>query len=378
MRVIAFYLPQYYPIPENDKWWGQGFTDWINVVRAKPRFRGHHQPHIPADLGFYDLRLEETRIAQARMAAEYGIGGFCYYHYWFNGKMLLDRPFNDVLQSGRPDFPFCLCWANENWTRAWDGKDQLVLMEQQYAEYDPGEHAKWLQMAFSDRRYIKINGKPLFLIYRPGDIPGIHDTLSLWHDILREDGYPGLYACAVRSSRNRLSVAEMGELGFDAVVEFQPDPRDFPKRYLPKHLVMKCARYILNILGLYEAFSRVTVTNTVSYRRMVERILRKTGTDGTVFPCVMPSWDNSPRRSAAYVIQNDDPRLYRDWLVNAIGRVQSYAEDEQIVFINAWNEWAEGCHLEPDLQSGRKFLEATGEALEIALGAQYRDRCGRG
>ncbi len=164
MKIIAFYLPQYHPIPENNEWWGAGFTEWTNVAAARPRFKGHNQPHIPADLGFCDLRLEETRILQAELAKQYGIGGFCYYHYWFNGKMLLERPFNEVLQSGKPDFPFCLCWANENWTRRWDGRENEILMGQNYHEYDADKHMLWLEQAFSDDRYIKINGKPLFLV----------------------------------------------------------------------------------------------------------------------------------------------------------------------------------------------------------------------
>jgi lipopolysaccharide biosynthesis protein len=170
-RVLAFYLPQFHPIAENDRWWGNGFTEWTNVARARPLFRGHYQPHVPADLGFYDLRLPESRELQARLAASYGIEGFCYWHYWFHGKRLLERPFAEVLRSGRPDFPFALAWANESWSRRWLGEDREILQAQTYSPEDDREHARWLTAAFADPRYIRIDGRPLFLIYRPGDVP---------------------------------------------------------------------------------------------------------------------------------------------------------------------------------------------------------------
>ncbi|MDJ0634982.1 MAG: glycoside hydrolase family 99-like domain-containing protein [Xenococcaceae cyanobacterium MO_188.B29] len=182
IKAIAFYLPQYHPIPENDKWWGKGFTEWTSVAKAKPLFKDHYQPHLPADLGFYDLRLPEVRQAQADLAREYGIYGFCYYHYWFNGKRLLERPFNEVLESGKPDFPFCLCWANENWTRRWDGQDREILIEQKYSVVDDREHIKSLISAFKDPRYIKIDGKPLFLIYRVNSLPDPSLTQKIWRE----------------------------------------------------------------------------------------------------------------------------------------------------------------------------------------------------
>ena len=195
VRLIAFYLPQFHPIPENDRVWGKGFTEWTNVTKAKPLFRGHYQPHLPADLGFYDLRLPEARQAQAELAQEYGIYGFCYYHYWFNGKRLLQRPFDEVLQSGEPAFPFCLCWANEHWTRAWDGDLNGVTVEQRYSEEDDRNHIHWLLTAFRDRRYIRLNGRPLFLVYRAHDLPSPLRTTTLWREEAQKAGVGELYLC---------------------------------------------------------------------------------------------------------------------------------------------------------------------------------------
>src|SRR6266581_5637616 len=220
-RVIAFYLPQYHPIPENDAWWGRGFTEWTNVTKARALFRGHYQPHLPADLGFYDLRLAETREAQAELAREHGIHGFCYYHYWFNGRRLLERPFDNVLASGKPDFPFCLCWANESWTKAWDGCGDY-LIEQQYSELDDRRHMRWLVKAFDDKRYIRIDGKPLFLVYRASDLPDSLKTTTIWREEAKKSGVGEIFLAAVESNFPE-ERRDPTKLGFDAAVEFQPD-----------------------------------------------------------------------------------------------------------------------------------------------------------
>ena len=218
--VIAFYLPQFHPIPENDAWWGKGFTEWTSVTKACPLFRGHYQPHLPADLGFYDLRVAESREAQADLAREYGVTGFCYYHYWFSGKRLLHRPFDEVLTSGRPDFPFCLCWANENWTRVWDGGDSEVLVEQTYSEQDDVAHIRWLARAFADPRYIRIKDKPLFIIYRAHKLPDIRKTTAIWRDECRSLGIGEIFLCRVDTGTD---ILPPNEVGLDAAVEFQPE-----------------------------------------------------------------------------------------------------------------------------------------------------------
>lgn len=351
VRAIAFYLPQFHPIPENDAWWGQGFTEWMNVTRARPLFPSHYQPHLPADLGFYDLRLPETRRAQADLAREHGIHGFCYYHYWFNGKRLLNRPLDEVLASGQPDFPFCLCWANENWTRAWDGRASELLIGQNYGPADDRAHGRWLARVFADRRYIRVNGKPLFLVYQPSLLPDPAATAAIWREAARAAGVGEVYLAAVESFRNRERAAP-ATFGFDAAVEFQPDTlkllTPFEKAY------WRIAQKIGLLSGAL----------LVDYARWARRALAQPARPYVRFPCVTPGWDNSPRRRrGAFMLHHSRAHLYADWLARAIGAFQPPSSGENLVFINAWNEWAEGNHLEPCQRWGRAYLEATRRAL---------------
>ena len=364
-RLIAFYLPQYHPIPENDEWWGKGFTEWTNVSKAKPLFPGHYQPQIPADLGFYDLRLPEVREAQANLAREYGIHGFCYYHYWFNGRMILERPFNEVLESGKPDFPFCLCWANENWSRRWDGSEKEVLLEQNYDEYDPIEHIAWLEKAFRDPRYIRIDGKPVLLVYKAAEIHNIAEIINQWRQYVKDQGYPDLYLCFVRTTAGSKLVEKSYFLnsGFDAHVDFQPDAYVLRRsKGEPMYGYLKTfAKRIIR-----RAISTTINLTLTDYEWIVNRALNQQPSECVTFPCIFPSWDNSPRRQGRnpHIFQNNDVKAYGDWLVKSIDKTRQYNYDERIVFINAWNEWAEGCHLEPDIRNGRKFLEVTLNTLE--------------
>jgi lipopolysaccharide biosynthesis protein len=372
-KVIAIYLPQFHPIPENDEWWGAGFTEWRNVARARPRFRGHNQPQIPADLGFYDLRLQETRKAQAELAFEHGIHGFCYYHYWFNGKMLLERPFNEVLESGQPDFPFCLCWANENWTRRWDGQDNQVLIAQNYSTYDPQAHIAWLARAFADKRYISVDGKPLWLIWRAASIPKLDYVIDAWRKAARSLGFPDVFLCAVRGGHNRQNEAAFSASGFDSVLNVQPGALPtsgyhwYVVRKKLKRLLPNVASKLLAAMGATKFAPNSLTYSKEDYstvmRKAIDEMLKPQQLP--VFPCVFPSWDNSARRSVgALVIQNDDAELYGSWLRECLRHVsRAHPPQTQFVFVNAWNEWAEGCHLEPDLTNGRRFLEATRSAL---------------
>ncbi len=344
-KLIAFHLPQFHPIPENDAWWGKGFTEWTNVARATPHFPGHHQPQLPTDLGFYDLRLPEARAAQAELAREYGIHGFCYYHYWFNGKRLLERPVEEILESGEPDFPFCLCWANENWTRRWDGAEQEILIGQNYNDDDDREHIQHLIEAFRDPRYIRVDGKPLILIYRARHLPDPKRTTTIWRNEARKAGIGEIFICRVENFFNERDDPHV--LGFDASVDFQPDwmaiNDDNPSVVLPdEHFV-------------------------VDYRDMVESQLDRPDVPHLRFPGVTPSWDNSARRKKnAFIIADSAPEAYEHWLTETLRSVSDRPESQQLVFINAWNEWAEGNHLEPDQKFGRGYLEATRRALETA------------
>lgn len=351
IKAIAFYLPQYHPIPENDAWWGKGFTEWTNVTKAKPQFAGHYQPHLPADLGFYDLRLPEVRQAQAELAKAYGIHGFCYYHYWFNSKRLLEHPFNEVLNSGEPDFPFCLCWANENWTRRWDGQDQQILMEQVYSEEDDRQHLRVLAQAFRDPRYIRVDSKPLFLVYRASKIPHPYQTTETWRDEARKLGIGEIFLCRVESFYTEHT--DPTSLGFDAAVEFQPD---WTRMGLP----LQTGRRWQLLRRLKIAETAYATHNIYDYAEIVERMLAKSVPNYRRFSCVTPAWDNTARRKQdATILQNSTPKIYENWLDGVVRRTLEQPESEKLVFINAWNEWAEGNHLEPCQKWGHAYLEAT-------------------
>jgi hypothetical protein len=354
VKLIAFYLPQFYPIPENDIWWGRGFTEWLNVVNAKPRFKDHYQPHIPADLGFYDLRLKETRKAQADLAKSYGIDGFCYWHYWFKGKRLLERPFYEVLESGEPDFPFCLAWANENWTRRWDGMDQEILQSQEYGgEDDDRAHFNYLLKALLDPRAIKIDDKPIFLIYRPADIPDVAKTIILWRNMAKDSGMNDLYIIAINSSFEE-DVINWIDLGFDGEVIFQPNKK-------LKEYCNNTSNSLFNSKD-YDYTSDMVIKYEEAWRLMAEES-SETANKSDLYASVVPSWDNSSRRKCnALILHDSTPYEYQKWLNIEIERIKNRPSDKRIVFLNAWNEWAEGNHLEPDLKYGLAYLEATRNA----------------
>ena len=343
-RLIAFYLPQFHPIPENDAWWGEGFTEWTNVAKANPLFEGHHQPHLPADLGFYDLRLAETRHEQAQLARAAGIHGFCYYHYWFHGKRLLERPFNDVLQSGKPNFPFCLCWANEPWSRRWDGRARDVLQPQSYSEEDDLAHIRWLLPALADYRAIRIDGRSVFIVYQAKELPDPARTTEVWREEVRRAGLPDPYLIAVETGWD--ANWDATQVGFDAKVLFQPQ---FSALHNSGTRLAIPDRHELRVFDYQKAWPILANPPAVKYRR---------------YDTVFPRWDNTARSNeSAVVLANSTPEAYEAWLRQAVTQVQHDPADQRIVFINAWNEWAEGCHLEPDQAFGHAYLDATRRAL---------------
>ena len=360
-RLISFYLPQFHPIPENNHWWGKGFTEWTNVARARPLVKGHYQPHLPAELGFYDLRLPETRLAQANLARQYGIFGFCYYHYWFNGKRLLQRPFDEVLKSGEPDFPFCVCWANENWTRRWNGEEQDVLMKQTYSAADDLAHIRALIPSFQDPRYIKINGRPLILVYRVSSLPQPRQTADIWRQEAIRAGFPDLYLCTVVS----LAALDFDptSIGFDAAVDFPPNCNHRTQPIKP----IRCRFRKLDRQARRFFRDPYCEHAILRYSDLATNIMNRPEPQYKLFPCVAPGFDNSARRkSGASIYVGSTPEVYRKWLDRSINQTQRRFEnrDERLVFVNAWNEWAEGNHLEPDQKWGHRYLEETKSALE--------------
>lgn len=356
IRPIAVYLPQFHPIEENSIWWGTGFTEWFNVVKARPLYRGHYQPHLPADMGFYDLRLPEVRQEQADLARRHGIFGFCYYHYWFGGQRLLGRPLDEVLASGKPDFPFCICWANEPWTRIWDGGEDQVLMPQDHSPEDDLDHIRWLIPALQDDRYIRVDGRPLLLVYRPSLLPDPKRTAETWRREAAEAGIPGLYLGQVEHFPG--DRRDPRQIGFDTSIEFQPDYQKMGpilRRGLGRRLLRK----------LHLSRSPFAKHRVHDYRELVRRSLMSPDPPYPRIRCVSPMYDNSPRRrTGATILRGSTPELYEQWLVKTILRELQNPSGNGFIFLNAWNEWAEGNHLEPCQQWGTGYLEATARALQ--------------
>jgi GT2 family glycosyltransferase len=347
VKAIAFYLPQFHPIPENDRWWGEGFTEWNNVRAGRPNFPGHYQPHVPTGLGYYDLRETHVLQKQTELAKAYGIYGFCFYYYWFGGKVLLDLPIRRMLESGKPDFPFCICWANENWTRRWDGREDEVLIAQTHSPEDDVNFIGQVENVLLQKNYIRVRGKPLLLVYRPSLLPDSLETTERWRDYFRRKGHGELHLGMVRSFYDQTAPEVYG---FDAAVQFPPH---FP-----------AATITSLIAGRDEKF-KGTIYDYTDLRRLALEQLITTSSTGKTYAAVMPSWDNTARRvSDAVIWANSSPEAYYEWLSAAVEQVQKKEEsDERLIFINAWNEWAEGCHLEPDEKYGHAWLNATALAL---------------
>jgi lipopolysaccharide biosynthesis protein len=344
VKTIAFYLTQFHPIAENNEWWGKGFTEWTNVTKAESLYDGHYQPHLPADFGFYDLRLREIRHEQIKLAKKFGIEGFCYHYYWFSGKRLLEKPFNDMLADSGSDMPFCICWANENWTRRWDGAEHQVLIAQGYRDEDDLNFIKDLIPVIKDPRYIRLDGAPFIIVYMPQQLPDAKKTLTVWRNYARSMGIENLHFCAALTDENK----DYHQFGFDSGIDFPPHNLDD-----------------IDILNNKLNFKKKFFGNIVSYESIAKFYLARKTENQRIFKTVFPSWDNTARRGErALIVPNGTPSNYEYWLSQSIQLTKENNNDvESFVFINAWNEWAEGCHLEPDRKYGHQFLEATLRAV---------------
>lgn len=345
-RVIALYLPQFHPIPENDKWWGKGFTEWRNVAKAKPLFPGHHQPNVPTDLGFYDLRVPETRLAQAEMAGDCGIEGFCYWHYWFgNGKQLLEKPFNEVLSSGKPDFPFCLAWANESWRGIYHGiKSKETLIDQSYpGKDDYTAHFYNVLPAFRDKRYITVDGKPFFMIYRPMDnIKAIGEFIGCWRKLAEENGLEGIYFVGetyhIATERRILE-----EIGFDAINEV----RLFQYEHL-RHRLKRKSEILHNLFGY---------PYIVDYEKASRYFTCEEDREENIIPTIIPNWDHTPRSGKnGLVLKGSSPEKFDRHLKDIMEHIEDKPSEHRIAILKSWNEWAEGNYVEPDLQFGYGYM----------------------
>jgi hypothetical protein len=357
-RLIAFYLPQYYPIPENDKWWGPGFTEWTNVAKAKPLFPGHRQPNVPADLGFYDLRVRETRIAQAEMARQCGIEAFCYWHYWFgNGRRILERPFAEVLKSGEPNFPFCLAWANQSWSGRWYGNPKNILIHQTYpGPEDEAAHFRAVLPAFRDERYLRVEGKPLFVVFAPFELPNPNSFIAHWRQLAVQAGLPGLFLVGLSNyPSDRLAQ-------FDAITPHPP--HDFRPRGLIKRIVKRLWRRDFGSFVNQLTGDRLRRPIIHSYYDVVKFAFSESPGDPRFLPCILPNWDNTPRSGRrGMVFKKSSPELFREYLAKGLALIERHPPELRICFIKAWNEWAEGNYLEPDLQFGHAYLDVIREEI---------------
>lgn len=377
-RVIAFYLPQFHPVKENDEMWGKGFTEWTNVAKAKPLYKGHYQPQIPADLGFYDLRVPEVRIEQAEMAKKYGVEGFCYWHYWFgNGKRILEQPFNEVLASKSPDFPFCLGWANHSWSnKTWQKSKHftkdITFIEQQYLGIeDYTAHFYEVLPAFKDERYITVDGKPLFLIFDPEAIPDATEFINLWRNLAKENGLKDIFFVARVSSMDKLALNNLSvkdnvherfqkfiDMGFDGI---NSDMQRYAETKVAGAINKASRAVIRKIAGNFTAYR-------YDYAKIMENFHIEEEKNEYVFPQIIPRLDRTPRSGKdARIYDNSSPEKFGKAVRNAIELVKKKNPEHKIIFLQAWNEWGEGNYMEPDLTFGRGYLEALKKELESDL-----------
>ncbi len=373
-RIIALYLPQFHPIAENDEWWGKGFTEWTNVAKAKPLFRGHDQPRIPTDLGFYDLRLPEVREQQAQLAREAGIEGFCYYHYWFHGKQLLERPFNEVLASGAPSFPFCLCWANHDWTnKTWKRgkslKKDSTIMKMEYSVEDHIAHFNAVLPAFKDPRYIKVDGKPLFAVWAPRNIPEAKAFIDLWQKLAKENGLPGIHFVGQTDNAGKgLPGQQMDFYATDKSKEYYQSVLDLGyDAVMSSGFRRATSLYQGRLKMMWHIFRVKTAGSTASkmdYTKLMRDYYVEEDRWENVYPTLLPQWDRTPRAGEkSEILVNATPEKFLETIRQAKEMIKDKEPEHQILFLKAWNEWGEGDYVEPDLTYGHGWLDAIHTAI---------------
>lgn len=362
LDIIAFYLPQYHPTKHNNEWWGKGFTEWTNVGKAKPLFKGHYQPKVPADLGYYDLRIPQVREEQAELAKEAGITGFCYYHYWFEeGKEELDFPFKEVIRLKKPDFPFCLCWANESWhSKFWNPNGEIqkrLLIEQKYlGTEDNIKHFNSLLEAFKDNRYIRINNKPIFMIYKPLEFHGIKEFIQLWQTLAKKNGLDGIYFIGYTLFGDR-DYGKLKEFGFDAICSCRLG--DYNK--------------ITNIFNKIRLIIRVKlgIPRIYDYGKIYHQFVSNLEKNEDVIPTLIPNWDHTPRSGkGGYLYYNSTPELFQKHSEEILNIVKAKNNSHKLCFLKSWNEWGEGNYMEPDLKYGHGFLTALKSAISNIFGTK--------
>jgi hypothetical protein len=372
VKLLAFYFPQLHPIPENDEWWGKGFTDWVNVKRAQPQFRGHYQPRVPLGGRYYDQSQKETLAWQIDLAKRHGVHGFCHYHYWFDGKQLLETPTNIVMASPELDFPFCLAWANETWSRRWDGRDHHILQEQTHRPDKAiwQRHFDYLFRAWSDERAIKVDGKPIFLVYRAHRIQQIAEMFDFWREQAHVRGLPGIYLVSMK--QYEFPIPEVLK-HFDATMQFQP----FEAIYSPDYegTVLETSKPVAALRLLPERVQ--DVLRAIRYKLMSgltfydydmvwKQILKEEREGGIpAFPGAFVDWDNTARYvKRARIFKGASPERFEHWFRKLVHATARRPVPEQLIFLNAWNEWAEGTYLEPDEKHGHGYLEAVKRCIE--------------
>ena len=361
MKIIAYYLPQFHEIPENNEWWGDGFTEWTNVKKSEPLYEGHYQPHVPLDGNYYDLSNDDVLEWQINLAKKHGIYGFCFYHYWFNGRLLLENPTERYLSNPSLEFPYCFCWANHSWTRNWSARSNEILIKQEYGGYDKWKsHFDYLLPFFRDKRYIKKNGKPLFLVFRAEYVP--KDMFDCWKTLSVEAGLPGLDIAFCKAGHEMFGFDKAA----DYVVDFQPHYAISKNRSVLQSYIFKIGQYVFNKYGIglkYRDKNNSSVPRLVDYNAIWNNILSSKPTSESNIPCVYMGWDNTPRYGKNGSVHiNNTPEKFENFLKKQILRARDeYKKD--ILFMFAWNEWAEGAYLEPDEKYGYGYLEAVRNAL---------------